>query len=159
MESRGHNQSQPEACFCRIGKQAVVDRGSNLADQLQQSEGLAVALAQADGSACCDTDGWDGASLPPPAVAYDRTEQDVLLEVFADMLRSVTKDGGRKRAAGTKPPWWRDGSHEGAIFSHLTKWKRGERKDSDSGSHPLVHAAWRMLAIAYQETYGKVDPQ
>ena len=89
---------------------------------------------------------------------YDSSEQDVLIRVFSDMLWSVTKDGGRKRAAGEKPPWWRDQSHEAAIFSHLNKRKHGELTDPDSGVHPYVHLAWRALAIAYQETYGMRDP-
>lgn len=92
-------------------------------------------------------------------MAYDASEQDVLIEEFVKLLRSVTKDGGRKRAAGIKPPWWRDPSHEAAIFSHLNKWKHGEKVDPDSGAHPLVHLAWRSLAIAYQESVGQVDPQ
>lgn len=89
---------------------------------------------------------------------YDATEQDLVVKVFADMLWSVTRDGGKKRAAGEKPPWWRDDSHEAAIFSHISKWKHGEKVDKDSGAHPFVHLAWRALAIAYQETAGKVDP-
>lgn len=89
---------------------------------------------------------------------YDSSEQHLLLDVFTQMLWDVTKDGGTKRAAGTKPPWWRDESHEAAIFSHLNKWKHGEKVDKDSGAHPFVHLAWRALAIAYQETYGRVDP-
>ena len=68
------------------------------------------------------------------------------------MLRSATADGGRKRSAGLKPSWKIDESHEAAIFSHLNKWKHGEQIDPDSGQHPLVHLAWRALAIAYQET-------
>lgn len=75
---------------------------------------------------------------------------EVLLE-FNRRLLAVTGDGRRKREAGSKPHWRVDRSHEGAIFSHLTKWKRGEKRDADSGSHPLVHAAWRCLAIAVQE--------
>lgn len=67
------------------------------------------------------------------------------------MLRAATGDGAKKRQAGTKPSWKVDTSHEGAIFSHITKWKRGEKADADSGAHPLVHAAWRALAIAWQE--------
>lgn len=89
---------------------------------------------------------------------YDASEQAILLDVFKDMLKSATKDGGNKRAAGIKPPWWCDPDHEKAIYSHLNKWKHGELRDSDSGAHPLVHLAWRSLAIAYQETYGKRDP-
>lgn len=91
-------------------------------------------------------------------VTYDPIEQNIVLETFSRMLGSVTKDGGRKRAAGLKPPWWRDDAHEKAIFSHLDKWKHGVLTDPDSGVHPLVHLAWRALAIAYRETYGSVDP-
>lgn len=87
------------------------------------------------------------------------TEQDVVLRQFSRMLRKATADGGRKRQAGLKPPWWEDPSHEAAIFSHLSKWKKGERFDPDSGAHPLVHLAWRALAIAYQETYEKAVPE
>lgn len=89
---------------------------------------------------------------------YDPTEQEVLIGEFTAMLWSVTRDGGQKRARGQKPEWWRDGSHEAAIFSHINKWKHGETVDKDSGVHPLVHLAWRALAIAYQEMNGKVDP-
>ena len=85
-------------------------------------------------------------------------EREGVINSFTKMLRAVTGDGSKKRQAGEKPPWWNDDSHEGAIFSHITKWKRGEKVDKDSGAHPLVHAAWRALAIAYQETYGRVDP-
>jgi hypothetical protein len=91
-------------------------------------------------------------------MAYDASEQDLLLRVFTELLRRVTQDGGNKRARGEKPPWWCDPSHEAAIFSHLSKWKHGERVDKDSGAHPLVHLAWRALAIAQQETVGYVDP-
>jgi hypothetical protein len=91
-------------------------------------------------------------------VSYDKSEQAILLDVFRVMLAQVTKDGGNKRAAGLKPPWWVDDSHLGAVFSHLTKYFRGEIADPDSGAHPLVHAAWRLLAIAYQETFDQQDP-
>jgi hypothetical protein len=89
---------------------------------------------------------------------YWKLEREGVLSEFNKMLAIVTGDGSRKRQAGEKPPWWKDNSHEGAIFSHLTKWKRGEKVDKDSGAHPLVHLAWRALAIAYQETHGQVDP-
>lgn len=82
----------------------------------------------------------------------------MVLETYLNLLKVVTGDGSKKRQAGAKPPWWKDGSHEAAIFSHLSKWKHGELRDKDSGAHPLVHLAWRALAIAYQETCGKVDP-
>lgn len=87
----------------------------------------------------------------PPA--YNPTEQDEVLAIFTEMLRSVTKDGGRKRAAGTKPSWKVDPSHFAAIFSHLNKYFHGEDVDPDSGVHPFVHLAWRALAIAYQDTH------
>jgi hypothetical protein len=79
-------------------------------------------------------------------------EQQEVLGAFADMLAATSKDGGRKRAAGLKPSWKVDISHEAAIFSHLNKWKHGEKVDPESGVHPLVHLAWRALAIAWQET-------
>jgi hypothetical protein len=80
-------------------------------------------------------------------------EQQEVLQAFADMLAATSKDGGRKRAAGLKPSWKVDKSHEAAIFSHLNKWKHGETVDPESGQHPLVHMAWRALAIAWQETH------
>jgi hypothetical protein len=83
---------------------------------------------------------------------YDSSEQDELLAIFTDMLGAPTRDGGRKRARGDKPSWKVDPSHEAAIFSHLDKWKHGMKKDPVSGAHPLVHLAWRALAIAWQET-------
>lgn len=79
-------------------------------------------------------------------------EREDVLRRFAEELAKATGDGSKKRQAGEKPPWYRDGSHEGAIFSHITKWKRGEKVDKDSGAHPLVHAAWRCLAIACSES-------
>jgi hypothetical protein len=81
-----------------------------------------------------------------------QAEREDILARFAAELRKATGDGSRKRQAGEKPPWYVDDSHEGAIFSHLTKWKRGEQTDPDSGAHPLVHAAWRCLAIACRES-------
>ena len=85
-------------------------------------------------------------------------ERETVLKTFTAMLSKVTGDGSKKRQNGEKPPWWRDGSHEAAIFSHLNKWKHGERVDKDSGAHPLVHLAWRALAIAHQETEGQINP-
>jgi len=78
-------------------------------------------------------------------------EQAEVLREFGRMLAATSRDGGRKRAAGLKPSWKVDPSHEAAIFSHLNKWKHGERRDPESGQHPLVHMAWRALAIAWQE--------
>lgn len=79
-------------------------------------------------------------------------EQAEILGWFTHLLTAVTADGGKKRATKAKPSWKYDKSHEAAIFSHLMKWKKGEKKDPDSGAHPLTHCAWRCLAIAYQET-------
>jgi hypothetical protein len=83
--------------------------------------------------------------------SYWAEERRDLLNRFSEELSKASGDGSRKRQRGEKPPWYEDDSHEGAIFSHLTKWKRGELRDPDSGTHPLVHAAWRCLAIACQE--------
>lgn len=101
---------------------------------------------------------WNVESGLCPACSCQQTdEQEDLLARFMVELRKPTGDGAVKRERAEKPPWYEDQSHEGAVFSHLTKWKRGELVDPDSGSHPLVHAAWRLLAIACIET-GNVPP-
>lgn len=92
-------------------------------------------------------------------MTYNPNEQKIVLSVFVRLLDAATKDGGEKRARGEKPPWYVDPTHERHLFSHMYKWKNGERVDADSGSHPLVHGAWRMLALAYQDTYGRTPPQ
>lgn len=81
---------------------------------------------------------------------WTKEREDVLMR-FTDELAKATGDGSLKRQAGLKPPWHQDPSHEAAIFSHLTKWKKGMLVDTSSGAHPLVHAAWRCLAIACKE--------
>jgi hypothetical protein len=83
---------------------------------------------------------------------YWSQERADVLHRFSVELEGVTGDGSKKRQAGEKPAWYEDDSHEGAVFSHITKWKRGELVDPDSGRHPLVHAAWRLLAIACIES-------
>jgi dATP/dGTP diphosphohydrolase len=82
---------------------------------------------------------------------YWSAERSDVLRRFLEELATATGDGSKKRQAGEKPPWYEDMAHEAAIFSHITKWKRGELTDPDSGAHPLVHAAWRCLAIACRE--------
>ena len=78
-------------------------------------------------------------------------EQAEVLDAFAALLGSASADGGRKRAAGQKVSWRVDLEHPAAIDSHLLKWRAGELVDGDSGAHPLVHCAWRALAVAWQE--------
>jgi hypothetical protein len=78
-------------------------------------------------------------------------EQEFILDVFADLLAGPTRDGGRKRAAGTKVIWTEDPDHEDAMYRHLARYERGELDDTDSGCHPLVHVAWRALALAWQQ--------
>lgn len=80
------------------------------------------------------------------------SEQEDLIARFTEELRKPTGDGAKKRSLGSKPPWYEDDTHMGAVFSHLTKYFRSETVDPDSGAHPLVHAAWRLLAIACKET-------
>ena len=84
---------------------------------------------------------------------YDPSEQQDIADAFAKLLKACTVDGGKKRAAGEKDPWDLDTTHEEHFWNHIAKWKRGELVDPDSGAHPLQHAAWRLLAIAYQETH------
>ncbi len=80
------------------------------------------------------------------------SEQEDVLARFMEELRKPTGDGAHKRSRNEKPPWYVDDSHMGAVFSHLTKYFRGETIDPDSGAHCLVHAGWRLLAIACVET-------
>lgn len=82
-------------------------------------------------------------------------EQHELLDEFRRLLLGPTLDGGRKRATAGKPPWRQDEGHRDAMYRHLRRWEGGETRDPDSGSHPLVHVAWRALAIAWQETHGR----
>ncbi len=87
-----------------------------------------------------------------------RDEYDILMATFVHMLAKASADGKKKRDAGVKDPWWRDPSHEAGVWSHFKRRAQGELVDPESGAHPFVHAAWRLLAIAYQETYGKRPP-
>jgi hypothetical protein len=80
------------------------------------------------------------------------TEQEDVLARFMEELRKPTGDGAQKRSRNEKPPWYEDNSHHRAAFSHYTKWLAGELVDPDSGCHPLVHMAWRLLGIACRET-------
>lgn len=80
-----------------------------------------------------------------------QAERDEINALFAEMIQAPTADGSKKRQAGEKVSWKVDSSHEAAMFSHLNKWKHGEKVDPTSGTHPLVHLAWRALAIAWQE--------
>ncbi len=84
------------------------------------------------------------------ALVAAREEVDEIHNIFLGLLAKASGDGQVKRASG-KPHWKVDPGHEAGLFSHLTKWSKGELTDPDSGTHPLVHAAWRCLAIAYQE--------
>lgn len=78
-------------------------------------------------------------------------EQNEILGTFMDLLAGPTGDGGGKRAAGLKPLWKDDDSHLAAADRHRAYYEDGERYDKDSGCHALVHAAWRCLAVAYQD--------
>jgi hypothetical protein len=79
------------------------------------------------------------------------TEPEEILHEFMQMLQLPTGDGQLKRRDG-KPFWKIDMGHEAAMLRHLNRWGRGDLVDEDSGAHPLIHVAWRALAIAYQET-------
>lgn len=85
-------------------------------------------------------------------------ETDEILRIFTDMLRGPTGDGKAKRDAGMKVHWTIDNTHEGAMLRHLGRYWNGERKDADSGGHPLVHLAWRALAVAWQEMHAGEIP-
>lgn len=80
------------------------------------------------------------------------TEADEILAEFARLLRPVLADGATKR----RPHAWQTatvGTHALAAERHWARWVAGQRTDPDSGAHPLVHVAFRALAIAWQETH------
>lgn len=87
-------------------------------------------------------------------VTYDPYEQDEILHAFRDLLAAATRDGGKKRAAGTKVPWKIDTGHRAALHRHLGRYYLDPAGvDADSGAHHLVAVAWRALAIAWQDTH------
>ena len=90
-----------------------------------------------------------------PAFHDAGAEASQILTDFAKLLALPVSDGQRKRAKGTKPSWKVDPDHEAALWRHLGRWKAGEVIDPDSGAHPLTHAAFRCLALAWQETHDK----
>jgi len=92
-----------------------------------------------------------GEYAPPECPRCERTTVNL---VMAKMLRACTGDGSSKRQKGIKPAWYDDPTHEAAIFSHMRRWKSGEKRDPDSGAHPMTHVGWRSLAIAYMEING-----
>ena len=85
-------------------------------------------------------------------------EREMIGEIFAALLKPATGDGAVKRNAGLKDPWWVDKSHGSKMMSHLDRYLAGERRDPDSGTHPLIHVAWRALALAYQEMTNNEPP-
>jgi hypothetical protein len=87
---------------------------------------------------------------PPANPAEERRE---VMDAFAELLRGATGDGSRKRQAGMKPSWKIDTSHKAAAMRHIGYYMSGETVDKDSGQHPLQHAAWRLLAVAWQDTH------
>lgn len=84
-------------------------------------------------------------------------ETDEIHACFLELLQSATGDGAAKRSAGAKVFWKADPSHKDAMLRHLGRWWNSEKVDADSGAHPLVHLAWRALAVAYIETHEAID--
>ena len=83
-------------------------------------------------------------------------EIDEAAEIYREFIKLLvgpTEDGQIKRAAGDKPSWKVDEGHQAALVRHLDRYWHGLLEDEDSGCHPLVHAAWRCLAVAWQETH------
>lgn len=78
-------------------------------------------------------------------------ETDHILDVFQQMLAGPTGDGKNKRDAGLKEHWTTDPTHLRKGIGHLNKYLNGEDIDADSNGSPLINAAWRFLAVAYQD--------
>ena len=82
--------------------------------------------------------------------------EDEAAEIYREFIKLLvgpTEDGQYKRAAGDKPSWKVDEGHQAALLRHIFSYLAGVQVDSDSGEHPLQHAGWRCLAIAWQETH------
>lgn len=88
---------------------------------------------------------------------WEAEAADILARFTAE-LSKATADGSRKRQSGDKVPWWEDKGHIAAFYRHLQVWEKADMEgrptpmDRQSGAHPLVHSAWRLLSIACQET-------
>lgn len=78
-------------------------------------------------------------------------EQNEVLGTFLSLLEGATGDGAAKRARGEKPSWKVDRSHLAAAYRHLDPSR--EPYDEDSGLPKEVHAAWRLLAVAWQRMH------
>ena len=78
--------------------------------------------------------------------ALNEEQFDLILR-FVDVLIGPTLDGGQKRAAGQKDPWYEESlySHWAAGMRHAAK---ATQIDSDSGKPHAAHAAWRFAAVA-----------
>lgn len=76
-------------------------------------------------------------------------DQNEVLGTFLSLLEGPTGDGGVKRAAGLKVSWKQDATHLAAAHRHLDPARSDY--DEDSGCHKYVHAAWRLLAVAWQD--------
>lgn len=79
------------------------------------------------------------------------SEPDEVIAEFTKLLRGPTGDGASKRKAGEKVSWKVDPGHIQAAFRHLGRWADGITHDAESGAPHLAHAAWRLLAQAFQE--------
>ena len=73
---------------------------------------------------------------------------------FNGLLRGPLGDGAAKRAVGQKLPWYIETpkSHLESLERHWDAYQAGERRDPDSGCHPLQHRAVRGLMVAAHET-------
>lgn len=40
-----------------------------------------------------------------------------------------------------------------ALMRHVVAWRKGEKKDEESGLHPLAHVIWNAISIMYLEQH------
>lgn len=83
---------------------------------------------------------------------FDEAGKDFLHEACG-LLAWPTSEGAKKRTGTERPVWQVDPDHLNAAKRHLQRYLDGETADETSGCHPLVHAAWRLLAVACNEVY------
>jgi len=82
------------------------------------------------------------------------SERDEVITEFVKLLRGPTGDGSTKRQRGEKPSWKVD-KHGSAAERHWRAFQEScwytDLIDKDSGCHPAVHCAWRLLACAWKD--------
>lgn len=72
---------------------------------------------------------------------------DLIPSEFEEALACHYGEGAKKYADKNWERGYRWGLSYRAARSHLNLWQRGERYDSETGSHHLICAIWHLVAL------------